>query len=61
MTLPDHDAANPTGAFGLYERLGFTTIRRNTMFGRYVPADEPLRLIEHPGRRIWFERDITSR
>jgi ribosomal protein S18 acetylase RimI-like enzyme len=32
------DADNLTGAFGLYERLGFRTLRRNTMFGRYLPA-----------------------
>ena len=30
------DAANPSGAFGLYERLGFLSVRQNVMFGRYV-------------------------
>jgi mycothiol synthase len=30
------DAANPSGAFGLYERLGFLPFRQNVLFGRYV-------------------------
>lgn len=34
------DAENPSGAFGLYERLGFQTLRRHTMFGRYLPAGD---------------------
>ncbi len=28
------DAQNPTGALGLYERLGFTVFRRSTAYGR---------------------------
>jgi ribosomal protein S18 acetylase RimI-like enzyme len=42
------DAENPTGAFGLYERLGFRTLRPHTMFGRYLPAANPPPADERP-------------
>lgn len=35
------DAQSPTGAVGLYERLGFSVTRTGTMYRKMVPASEP--------------------
>jgi ribosomal protein S18 acetylase RimI-like enzyme len=32
------DAENPTGALGLYERLGFVTIRRSVAYAKDLPS-----------------------
>lgn len=52
------DADNPTGALGLYRRLGFDDVRATTMLGR-PPVDQPAPDERGPGPVTGLEVDLT--